>query len=218
MDSILRFTQATSGLLFSSFSLLHFGGHLFSNISLKLGQDALLLNRRLFHHPVYEIGIIGGSLLLHAGSSILLMMHRKSNQMYPRREIIHTQLHRYSGYGLMAMMVPHITAGRLLPLWILDDPSIIDLTLITNTLWKYPVIFHVYYVILGTFGMYHSLYGINLSLRYFNLTNSRFTRTTWINIFGILAALSTITIASLSGFWYDIEIPFAKEFSKVSIL
>ncbi|KAJ3160678.1 hypothetical protein HDU86_000437 [Geranomyces michiganensis] len=83
LDRILSLVQQSSGLVFSSFTLLHLSGHLLAPLSFSLADSALFFSRVYYQNPIIEPLVIGGSLLVHIGSSfgrIFLRSRRQKQQ------------------------------------------------------------------------------------------------------------------------------------------
>ncbi|KAH6565773.1 hypothetical protein BASA60_009780 [Batrachochytrium salamandrivorans] len=118
--------------------------------------------------------------------------------------------HRYAGYTLALFMLGHVGATRLVPLLVLPDASIVDLTMVTQTTVTYPGLFHVYYFALGTAGLYHTLYGISAALGTFRIRIPRVAPKVWDRISLAMVMLMASTIMALAGFYEPIFIPRAQ--------
>ncbi|KAJ3270505.1 hypothetical protein HDV01_007761 [Terramyces sp. JEL0728] len=220
-DSTLKAIQAASGLSFSVFSSLHIGGHLLTNFSYHLGEIAVFANRTLFHNPVFELGVIGGSLIVHVTSSYWRGYIRKPTKSHGKlleTKMKEINLHRTSGYLLSFFMIGHIGALRILPLALLEDPSVIDLTYASYALLQWKSLFYPYYIALLFTGIYHTCYGINQALHAFGTKVFQPKIGFWL-YFAIGAALVSLsTTLAVGGLFGDIEFTDINAFKKVYIL
>ena len=115
---------------------------------------------------------------------------------------------------LSGLVMVHVSATRILPLIILNDPSIIDLTIVTSSFQR-SWIFPAYYTILMTTGMYHTLYGASLAFSLFGLKQTRFTATTWRSVFYLCFGVSVLTTMALAGVWEDVQISHPIEYDQI---
>lgn len=221
MDNFLRRTQAVSGIMFGTFSTLHLGGHFLSNFSFRLADSALFATREVFRNPWVEYTFIGASLTLHIISSFVLAARRKTFKLQfagssvldlKRREI---SLHRVTGYILSFLILIHITATRLLPLMYMEDPDIIDLSMVTHSMIGKYGIMHAYYITLGAAGLYHSFYGANEAFGFLGLPKLKFKPGWWISFGYTMILFSISTVLALSGCYEEINIPLHQEYSRL---
>jgi succinate dehydrogenase/fumarate reductase cytochrome b subunit len=217
---LVKLIQSLSGLTFASFSTLHLAGHLLTNFSFTLGNQALFANREIFQHPIVELGVIGGSLILHTLSSAYLFSRRspqkESNIEVVRTKQLEIKLHRSSGYILAAAMFAHISATRLIPLRVLDDASVMDLTFITHSFQN--SIMYPYYFILGSAGMYHTCYGIVQSLNLLGISSFQVKPGQWLLYSKVCAAIMVSTVLALSGSYENVSIPLREVFERVDFM
>jgi hypothetical protein len=215
----IKTVQAVSGLCFSLFSTLHVGGHFLANFSFPLANAALFGNRELFHNPYFELGIIGGSLIVHSISSYLLVWNRKptmsASATLPilRLQQQEKSIHRYSGYVLSLLMFVHVSFTRLFPLYFLEDADIVDLTLVTESF--HQKIMYGYYIILGSAGLYHTFYGIVQSLNHLNLLRYKPKAGTWTKLGVGFVLIMIPTTLALAGFFEEIPIPLQHEYDHI---
>ncbi|KAJ3182771.1 hypothetical protein HDU87_008110 [Geranomyces variabilis] len=80
LDRTLGLVQQTSGLVFSSFTLLHLSGHLLAPLGFSLADSALYFSRVYYQNPLIEPLVIGGSLVVHIGSSVARIFLRQKRQ------------------------------------------------------------------------------------------------------------------------------------------
>lgn len=111
MDYVASVLQAASGLAFSSFSLIHLGGHFLSPVSFSLSDTALFASRELYQTPSIEILILG-SLAVHGSASATRFMLRKS-KISPSTFL---NWHRMTGLIAGIFLLPHLIGTRLSPL------------------------------------------------------------------------------------------------------
>lgn len=217
-DSTLKTIQAVSGLSFSLFSSLHIGGHLLTNFSYHLGETAVFANRTIFHNPYFEIGVIGGSLAMHVTSGYLRGYMRKPAKVHGKMletKLKELNIHRTSGYLLSLFMIGHIGATRIVPLLVLDDPSVIDLSYASYAMLQWKSLFFPYYIALLFTGIYHSCYGIISALHTFKIKPIQPKIGFWL-YFAVGAAIAAAsTVAALGGAFENIEFTDIRAFEKV---
>ncbi|KAJ3189985.1 hypothetical protein HDU85_000276 [Gaertneriomyces sp. JEL0708] len=247
LDRILAGSQAVSGLAFSGFTLLHLAGHASSILSFSLADTALYAFREFYQDPIVEPLLIGGCLIAHITASagrIALRFVRKKARAHksfgddddragdthvgkkPKdghspafslalREL---KLHRLSGYVVGVAILGHIYAARLVPLRVLPDPSIIDLTFITYGLQQSPLLYFPYYTIFSTAALYHTLYGIPQALSFLGLWSPRrkFKPGRWTKVMMASAGLMMATVIALGGQFEDVAIPLASKWEYLS--
>ena len=112
MDFAASVLQSISGLTFSTFTLMHLGGHFLSPLSFKWADTAMFASRELYQSHAVELWMIGGALLVHVLSSATRYLLRK-NKTSPIG-VIHW--HRYAGYATTMFLIPHVIGSRLSPL------------------------------------------------------------------------------------------------------
>lgn len=113
MDSAASILQATSGLVFSSFSLIHLGGHFLSPFSFSLSDTALFATRELYQSPTVEPWLIGASLVIHVSASATRFILRK-NKKSPSSFL---NWHRMTGLITGIFLLPHMIGARLSPMF-----------------------------------------------------------------------------------------------------
>jgi succinate dehydrogenase/fumarate reductase cytochrome b subunit len=216
---LLKILQAISGLTFASFSTVHLGGHLLSNFSFRWSDQALFANRELFRSPIVELGLIGSSLVIHVFTSAWLFFirptQRESSIAIVRQRQQEIQLHRYSGYILAGLMCTHITYTRILPFVVLDDPEVLDLTFVTHSFSS--LIMYPYYIILGTTGMYHTLYGLVQSIQVLKLSRFQLKPGRWLFWSKVFTGVIISTVLALSGLYERVPLPLHDIYEKLTL-
>ena len=189
---------------------------MFASLNFNLADQILFANREVFQYLPYEMTMIFGSLAVHGASSWLLVYKRGTlSPISLNSAVAHGQLHRWSGYILSVLVTVHIAGVRILPLLLLNDPTIVDLSIVTSACRHRPWVFPLYYTALASTGLYHSLYGASLSLHQFGLLKTRLKSSTWNTIFWMCCGISAVTVASICGYWEDIKIVNEPEFEKI---
>ena len=129
LDRALALVQASSGLVFSSFTLLHLGGHALAPLSYRLADTALYATREIYQAAWVEPWLVGVSLVAHSLSSSLrvgLRYWRQSKASSSQKgstaavsspALEALSLHRYTGYIMSVGVYGHVLATRLMPLW-----------------------------------------------------------------------------------------------------
>jgi hypothetical protein len=108
--NFINFLQAGSGLLFSSFTLLHLGGHGLALVNFKLADSAMFAAREVYQSQWTEPLFIGAGLIHMLCSSVKWFYRKPSNASNA------ISWHRYAGMVSMGFIVPHFIGARLLPL------------------------------------------------------------------------------------------------------
>ena len=110
MDYTASVLQATSGLIFSSFSLVHLGGHLLSPFSFSLSETALFASRELYQGPTLEPLLILTT-IVHVSSSIFKYSRRSKTS-----SVNAIKWNRYAGIMTGIFLLPHMIGTRLVPM------------------------------------------------------------------------------------------------------
>ncbi|KAH6572315.1 hypothetical protein BASA62_003464 [Batrachochytrium salamandrivorans] len=216
VDRVLANVQAGSGLVFSVFGVMHLSGHMLANLRYEYASSALYVLRNYYHTPLIEAVLAQADPKDNkadpkdnkAAAIVSLLPH--SAESSASKAIRFRAWHRYAGYTLALFMLGHVGATRLVPLLVLPDASIVDLTMVTQTTVTYPGLFHVYYFALGTAGLYHTLYGISAALGTFRIRIPRVAPKVWDRISLAMVMLMASTIMALAGFYEPIFIPRAQ--------
>jgi hypothetical protein len=170
---VLKKISAASGLYFGVFLVMH----LFSHYSTIFGMDKAMKNvmffRKLYQNPFFEIGLFV-SLVAHMMSNALVYQHRqnierrssavkKNDGSIAKIEppgSLELKGHRYTGYFLSLAIIGHASATRIVPYFILDDPSQFDYSFATYAQRAiFGPIFGLYLILLGMAGGWHLIYG-----------------------------------------------------------
>ncbi|KAJ3020042.1 hypothetical protein HKX48_001400 [Thoreauomyces humboldtii] len=240
-DRALALVQQVSGLAFSSFTVLHLGGHLLSIVSFSWADSALFASRVFYQNPIVEPLVIGVSLLTHIGSSALRVAIRYRRQAnlkasrktvpekaeqadagasvaYPATSLTVKELryHRLTGYLLSVFIGGHVLATRITPLKVFMDPTIVDLTFITQTLngqvkWLY----FPYFAAFGTAGIYHTAYGVQQVLGSLRVVRRRMKPGVWTGILVASSIAMTTALVAMSGAFEHIPIPLASKWKQL---
>ncbi|KXS15758.1 hypothetical protein M427DRAFT_56583 [Gonapodya prolifera JEL478] len=243
VDALLARIQAASGLAFASFSVIHLSSWiLLHSGSFDTADAALRVFRLYYQHPLVEPVVVGGSLLVHVGSSLARIARRqtsaasrKSVTFEPAEEDIAQEptattslspvtldksYHRYAGW-ILALQVPiHVTATRINPLKILGaqaSAKVIGAHFASFPTVVYPVGFRVYYALLATSGLYHTVAGIGYALKTLRLLPPSTTDAAAAAVIApsdetslrirrwVLLGLGLSTVAALSGVYYEVR-------------
>ncbi len=160
-DRKLLRLQAISGLVFAVFLSLHLLNVMASVFGPGLYDAFQVRIRPLYQFPLFEVGVLFSSLLLHIAAGVMRIRQRPRSRDWGRLPL-RTRLHRASAYFLLAVILLHITATRM--------PALLDgvwlgFAGLSFSMTSMPGIFYPYYALLGLCGLYHGSYGVYLALR-----------------------------------------------------
>ena len=110
MDKAVSILDATSGLVFSSFSLMHLGGLFLSPISFTLSDTALFATREFYQAPATE-ALLLASLFIHMSASATRFLLRKNKTSVSS----FLNWHRMTGMITGIFILPHLIGTRLSP-------------------------------------------------------------------------------------------------------
>lgn len=139
----LKQLNAISGLAFAVFVVIHFACH----YSLTLGgwetaNNNLIRFRVIYQNPVFEL-LMFLSVLVHGYANVSLKLMRdkiaktsaahKKNDDDGVADVATSSLgsreyfnHRVAGYLVGILLIPHVIATRIVPAFVLKDPSVYD--------------------------------------------------------------------------------------------
>ena len=202
---MIRTVQAASGALFAGFLVVH----LLNTWLAVAGSGAYGAMQRLvgrvYQAPVLE-WLILGAVVVHAGCAVIRWGRERRGPL-PWR----TWLHRYSGIFLMAVIVGHVAAVRLIPGWFGIRPGFdgVAFSLAWLPGWFYP-----YYWLLGAAGAYHALNGLTVAAS--RLFGWRMPAARW--VYGASAGAAVLTLLALLGFGgvlFAVDDPWQSDFARL---
>jgi hypothetical protein len=215
--------NAISGLAFGCFLILHLSTHYFIFAGLGVAKDVQLKLRVIYQHPVFEL-LTALSLFVHMYTNLVLYWARQKMESSARSKTKgktprsgdqgELTAHRYAGYFLGLSMVGHIGATRVLPMIMLEDPSVFDYTYLTKVIRFFPnYSFAVYLFLLGATGGWHLIYGTRSAIA--TISGSSVIGKPFPIILKALAMLSHVgillAVLSLSGCFYVIRFSESQE-------
>ena len=130
-----------------------------------------------------------------------------------------TRWQRITGAFMLVFVGGHVAATRIVPLYYLRDPSVLDHGLVTITLRLMPAAFYPYYTLFGVAGVYHVIHGLGSLLRVFapdatatSAAVSPVGRSRHWRIASLVGALLVATSIQVAGArFYPITVPYAGE-------
>jgi len=149
----LRTIQLYSGGVFSSFLTLHLTSTACANWGPLVYNKSLNVFRYYYQNPLVE-GILLSSLVVHSAAGIYTVSTRKQQTT---KIPLTLYLHRISALYLVATIVGHISATRILGL-VFGEPR--TFSHVSFTLDTWPWLFYPYYTLLAISGLYHMSYGL----------------------------------------------------------
>ncbi|TPX40165.1 hypothetical protein SeMB42_g06124 [Synchytrium endobioticum] len=208
VDRILAVAQATTGLAFASFSILHIGGHALAHLDIGLANAALLFSRKYYHIPAVELTAVFGSLSLHSAVSIARWWLRKpavKNVNMPLA-VKERSWHQTLGWVLLFPVGLHAYAARVEPFNILGAnkaAALMDLysaSMVGNIV---PFMLG-FYIVMTAAACVHTAYGVGYSLQTLNIKLPmlpKWSRQAW---FGVLGLFGASTALAVCGYYYPI--------------
>lgn len=169
----LKKISAASGLYFGVFLVMHLSSHYSTIFGMDKAMQNVAFFRKLYQHPIFEIGLFV-SLVAHMVSNALVNRHRqkierrssalkKSDDSIAKVEppgSLELKGHRYTGYFLSLAIIGHVSATRIVPYFVLSDPSQFDYSFATYAQRAiFGPIFGLYLILLGMAGGWHLIYG-----------------------------------------------------------
>jgi succinate dehydrogenase/fumarate reductase cytochrome b subunit len=159
--------------VFGLFLPLHFLSHYGNIQSSSTGLSVLHSMRKVYQAPVVEI-VVFGSLIVHFVSNVNVYLKRtalertgaKKKDGGPKKApsppgTLELSAHRIAGYVLAMSITGHVLATRGVALWILEDPSQYDYSILYRVAKSLPA--HAFTIYLCVFGMaanFHFIYGM----------------------------------------------------------
>ncbi|TPX35332.1 hypothetical protein SmJEL517_g02246 [Synchytrium microbalum] len=207
IDRILATIQATTGLAFTSFAILHIGGHALVHFNFDLANKGFQFAQKYYRIPLVENVAVFGSLFLHAVASIARWWIRKpvvqsANPPYAVKE---RNWHRTLGWVLLPLVTIHLFAARILPILVLgkaaaDKISDISAAVLGAVVAPSPLVLGP----LTAAGLIHTAYGTGYSLQTFGVkipAAPKISREAW--VYG-LSALGVSTSLAVCGWYYSL--------------
>jgi succinate dehydrogenase/fumarate reductase cytochrome b subunit len=197
--------QALSGLVFAIFLSLHLVNVMASVLGPGVYDAFQVRIRPLYQFPLVEVGVLLAALVTHMVTGIMRLRRRPRSRDFGKLPL-RTRMHRLSAYFLLVFVLGHFAATRMPSL--LDDVWV-GFAGLSFTLWKLPVYFYPYYLLLGLCGLYHGSYGTYLALRALGVRLPSITRL-GARVYVPLAAAALLVVLgllSMGGLLYPIEDP-----------
>lgn len=157
--------QAGSGLAFGLFLVLHLTTTISASGGILVYDRTLALFRGLYRpHLVFELVVIALSGLIHIGCAVGRMAKRRNRTA--RRVPGWMRAHRFSGYFLLATVIGHAAATRVLPAFGTGPTATgaADFAYVSYAVIGWPWFFAPYYIALGLCGAIHLGLGVRLAL------------------------------------------------------
>lgn len=209
-DRLLMRTQATSGLVFSAFVVVHLLPVMASPLGPGIYDAIQRATRRVYQHPAIEILGLMLPLGIHVVVSVL-RMKRRSKVFATRGLPWRTRLHRCSAWFLLLFIAGHILATRGPSVWSDVWPGFAGLSF---TMEFAPAYFYPYYMLLGIAGLVHASWGVWLATR---VPHQPRPRRPWAipGVLGLGSALIVLGVLSFGGVFYAIEDPMENDFARL---
>jgi succinate dehydrogenase hydrophobic anchor subunit len=217
-----RQLQAASGLVFGLFVILHFVSHYANIESWSSGLSMLLKMRGWYQRPVVEV-VVFASLLLHMVANTNVYMKRaameKSSKLKKDGDSkkgspsppgsIELKGQRITGIILSFIIVGHVAATRGAALFVLDDPSQYDYSVLYRVAKDFPRhVFPIYLCIFGMAANWHFVFGVRSAV-YTLLGQSVHNRPFPLflkPVAVVLHVLIIVSVLSVTGYRYAVDV------------
>jgi succinate dehydrogenase/fumarate reductase cytochrome b subunit len=163
--AVLKKLQAASGLFFGTFLAMHLLSHYTLNFGWDAANGRLNSFRALYQNSIFEV-LLFLSVFTHMYANLSVYKCRqkirstKQDDKKPAPEALELKGHRIAGYIIALSIFGHVTATRLGPILVLDDPSEYDYSFVAKANELVPgYLFLVYLAIFGMAGGWHLIYG-----------------------------------------------------------
>lgn len=204
--------QAISGLVFSTFLLLHLLNVMASAFGPGLYDAFQVRIRPIYQYPLVEVGVLLTALVVHIATGVIRLRKRPRSRGWSRLPL-RTRLHRASAYYLLVFITGHVLATRL--------PSLtaevwLGFSGVSYSMAFLPGFFYPYYVLLGLCGLYHGGYGAYLALRSLGIRLPPVSKLGLrVRVPLVIAAiLITLGVLSFGGLFYPIDDPLQSDFAR----
>lgn len=222
--STLSTAQSLSGLVFSSFSLLHISNHMIGTLEgFEQHKKWMRFFRQYYQFELIE-PIILTSFGVHLTSSLWKLYRRKTiadkieNDKEKKSirvfsaEQFGKVAHRFSGYFLAGVVGGHIYATRIG--WYMLGEWSSDVDFATYSIQNIPFYsFYLYYFLLMTSGTYHSIFGIRQALLQLELVKPSTMNkilpnkpAVWHGLLATSMTCSALAVAFLGGHFHEFKI------------
>ncbi|MCC6574309.1 MAG: hypothetical protein IT462_11010 [Planctomycetes bacterium] len=159
--------QAASGAVFAFFLVLHLATTASAATGIA-GFDNTLITLRSVYRPniAVELILIGVPLAVHAVCALVQMGRRFKTRPNPKPHW-HIRVHRWTGYYLLVVIIGHVFATRIMPLFGAGPTATgsADFSYLAYSLVHWPAFFYPYYILLGFCGAVHMCLGVGIAAR-----------------------------------------------------
>ncbi|UJR80971.1 hypothetical protein [Sandaracinus amylolyticus] len=206
----LLLVQAISGATFAIFALVHLGNVLLAPIPGAFDATASWL-RPIYTHPLIEIGVMLVPLVVHVAVGVMLALGRRRRATAAKPDLW-ARAHRWSGWFLATVIVGHVAAERGIALAygiVTGGPSV------SFALWWQPVFFYPYFLLLGSAGLYHTLFGLSRAARLLGVRVPRVGARARPIAVGALVGAVSLAVLAWGGWLYDVGDPTDNDYARV---
>jgi succinate dehydrogenase/fumarate reductase cytochrome b subunit len=209
-DRLIRI-QALSGATFLVFVVAHL-----ANTSLAAGGAEAYdgfqrAARGVYQLPLVEILLVLAPLAVHFAAAIT-RLRRSGFRRGPQP--IRTQLHRFTGYFLLVVILGHLFATRGSDLFFDAAPGFGGLSF---SLWWMPWMFYPYYLLLALCGLYHGAHGLLIALGTFGVRLPAGLHKGpgfWVPV-GLVAAALIVAVLKIGGHLGDVPDPRDNDYARL---
>ncbi|AKF06409.1 hypothetical protein [Sandaracinus amylolyticus] len=206
----LLLVQAISGATFATFALAHLVNVLLAPIPGAFDAVASWM-RPIYTHPLIEFGVMLVPLVVHVVVGVMLALDRRRRGTAAKPDVW-ARAHRWSGWFLATVIVGHTAAERGIALAygiVTGGPSV------SFALWWQPVFFYPYFLLLGSAGLYHTLFGLSRAARLLGVRVPRVSARARPLAAGALVASVVLAIVAWGGWLNDVGDPTDNDYARV---
>ncbi|KXS15755.1 hypothetical protein M427DRAFT_56580 [Gonapodya prolifera JEL478] len=234
LDATLRRIQAATGIIFSTFTVVHLCSWLLLHAgSFDAATKAMNFFRAYYQNPLVE-PTLAASAAAHVSVSAWRVLRRSpasnnatakpsgGSQTSPTSPLVQDRLyHRYAGWILTALVPVHVFATRFNPylaLGAVESARIVGPHLASHVTVEQPGVFLVYYALLTTSGLFHTIAGLSYAFQALKIRLpfplSSLVSPTSLRLRQILlTTLSISTVLALCGYYYPLTFTEEQEYA-----
>lgn len=212
-EAALVKAQAVAGALFFVFLVLHLSNTLLAGFGAETYNSYQRAVRTIYQHPILELVLVVGPLIVHIISGLWLYLLRKKWQI---NQTLRYRVQTWAGLFLVLVVFGHMLATRGISFWYGAFPEFQG---VAFSIWWIPGYFYPYYFLLFMAGLYHGSMGAATLLRRGGIIQS--TSSKWlpfcVGTFGTAGVIAALL--GFGGVLFEIDDPrdndYARQYSEI---